>query len=123
MIKSVCTIKGCPNHGRYCRIHPAGEWKEPKKPAQFSKKREEVNKKVYSPLVAEVLKANPNCTVKSPVCTGKAQGLHHLKGRTGELLTDRENVVPCCNPCNQFIEKNDAWARANGWKKSKFSKT
>jgi hypothetical protein len=61
------------------------------------------------------------CKAKSPVCTGLATGFHHLKGRTGELLTDKRHLIPCCDLCNQFIEKNDAWARANGLKLSKFS--
>lgn len=109
MMQKNCTVKGCINEGKYCRIHPSGELKEQKPIKQRSKKLDRVMKKEYVP------------GVKSPVCTGRAQGFHHLAGRLGKLLTDKKKKIPCCNACNTFIEKNDAWARANGFKLSKFS--
>ena len=75
-------------------------------------------KEEYRPQVKEMVEANTACKVNSTVCTGKAQGYHHLAGREGKELTGK-NKIPCCNMCNQFIEANDAWARANGFKLSK----
>jgi hypothetical protein len=115
----LCTVKGCINQGRYCRLHPSGSLKEPKKIAPRSEKLAKVMKKEYVPQVKEMVEANTPCKVKSPVCTGKAQGFHHLKGREGKLLTDKRHKIPSCNPCNRFVEVNDAWARANGLKLSK----
>lgn len=122
-MKPVCNIKGCVNNGKtFCRLHGVGLTikKQPKPIQPRSKKLSEVMRKEYVPEVKEMVGKNTPCKVNSPVCTKKAQGFHHLAGRLGKLLTDKKKV-PCCNACNQFIEKNDAWARANGWKTSKFS--
>jgi hypothetical protein len=119
MEKTKCTVKGCPNEGRYCRLHLSGTLKENKPIAKRSVKLEARMKKQYRPQVKEMIKAGTKCRVKSPVCVKVASGFHHLQGRDGENLTG-EKKVPCCDPCNSFIEQNDAWARANGWKLSKF---
>jgi hypothetical protein len=102
-------------------LHPGGSLKEKKPIEKLSKDRKKVQKKQYVPLVKEILAKNPKCKVKSPVCSGIAQGLHHISGRIGDKLLEKKNVVPCCNKCNLFIEENPVWARANGWKISKFS--
>jgi hypothetical protein len=120
MNHDLCKIPGCINEGRYCRIHPAGSLKKPKPIAPRSKKMEEVMRKEYRPQVKEMIKEKTLCAVNSPVCTKIAQGFHHKKGREGQELTG-ENKVPCCNMCNTWIEKNDAHARAMGWKLSKHS--
>jgi hypothetical protein len=120
MEKHLCKVKGCLNEGRYCRLHPSGSLKEPKPIAPRSKKLSEVMKKEYVPQVKEMVEKNTPCKVKSPVCTGKATGFHHLVGRLGKELTGKRKV-PCCDPCNSFLESNDAYARANGWKLSKFN--
>lgn len=118
----ICTEKGCPFEGRYCRRHLGASLKEEKPIAPRSKKLEEVMKKQYRPQVKEMVDAGTMCVVKSPVCTGRAQGFHHLQGRIGKNLTDPKKKVPCCNACNRTIEQNDLWARNNGWKFSKFKK-
>ncbi len=60
------------------------------------------------------------CAVRSPVCQGKAQGIHHRKGKaTPELLMDKTWWMPCCNFCNSYIENADAWARERGFKLSR----
>lgn len=119
MTHHICKIKGCINEGRYCRIHPQGALKPVKPIAPRSKKLEEVMKQEYRPQVKEMVAAGTLCKIGSPVCTKVAQGFHHKKGREGQLLTDDKHKVPCCNMCNQFLEKNDAWARANGHKESR----
>lgn len=123
-MKEVCSIKGCLNFGKpYCRAHGVGisVKKQPKAIVKRSKKLERVMQKEYRPQVKEMVDAGATCKVKGPVCTGMAQGFHHLAGRLGKLLTDNKKKIPCCNACNVFIEQNDAWARANGFKLSKFS--
>jgi hypothetical protein len=119
MEKNLCKVKGYLNEGRYCRLHPSGSLKEPKKIVPRSEKLAKVMKKEYVPQVKEMVEKNTPCKVKSPVCTGKAQ-LSYPAGRIGkELLTTRK--IPCCNMCNTWIEANDAWARANGFKVSRHS--
>jgi hypothetical protein len=116
--KSICKVKSCINFDRYCRIHPEGSLKKKKSIAPRSKKLAETMKKKYVPQVKEMVKKNTDCSIKSPVCTGKAQGYHHPEGRGINLLKKKR---PCCNPCNEFLEQNDAWARAHGFKSSRHS--
>jgi hypothetical protein len=40
-----CTVSGCYNFGRYCRLHPGGKLDKPKPIAPRSKKLEKVMKK------------------------------------------------------------------------------
>lgn len=123
MASNVCKEKTCINYDKpYCRLHGVGiSTKKPAAPIKpRSKKLEKVMRKEYRPQVKEMVKANTPCIVNSPVCTGKMQGYHHLEGRDGERLTGKKKI-PCCNACNGFVEANDAWARANGFKLSKFA--
>jgi hypothetical protein len=120
MEKHKCMVKGCISFGKYCRLHPSGTLKEPRPIAPRSKKLAKVMKKEYVPQVKEMVEKNTPCKVKSPVCTGKATGFHHLVGRLGKELTGKRKV-PCCHRCNSWIEANDLLSRQMGWKDSKFS--
>lgn len=118
--RNICTVKGCLNEGRYCRLHLTGSYKEPKAIAKESDKRKPLNRE-YKAYVKELLKVRSMCEIKAPGCTGEAQGGHHKAGRIGELLIDPKFIIPACNHCNSYVEKNDAWARQNGFKLSKHS--
>ena len=66
--------------------------------------------------------AHPKCQVNSPECTGKTEGVHHMKGKTSyELLLDETLWMAACNRCNVYIEIHDSWAREKGYKLSKFN--
>lgn len=124
MSKGVCKVKGCVNHGKpFCRLHGIGLTikKQPNPIKPRSKKLDKIMRKEYVPEVKEMVAKNTPCKVNSPVCTKWANGFHHPEGRIGGRLLSKMKI-PCCNPCNTFIEDNDAWARANGFKLSKFSK-
>lgn len=60
------------------------------------------------------------CAVRSPVCTGVAQGLHHIlsRGAAGGLEAAERmgpKPIPSCNPCNEYVEgKGRAWAKKRG---------
>ena len=62
------------------------------------------------------------CSVKSPVCTGTAQGLHHIlaRGAAGGLAAAERlgpKPVPACSACNSYVEeKGRAWAVKNGFR-------
>src|SRR5687768_921531 len=121
MAITLCDIKGCVFYGRYCRLHAvSGKEKKVHVIKPRSEKLAKVMKKEYVPQVKEMVAKNTACAVKSPVCTGKAQGFHHLVGREGKNLTGKKKI-PCCNKCNGHIESNDAWARSQGLKLSKHS--
>ena len=61
------------------------------------------------------------CAVKSPVCTGTAQGLHHIlsRGAAGGLEAAERlgpKPIPACNACNEYVEgKGRAWAKKRGY--------
>jgi hypothetical protein len=86
----------------------------------FSKKRRCVNRE-YQKESKKFRQDNPECAIRSPVCIGETQGVHHKKGKASvELLMDKRFWLPSCNPCNTYVEEHDAWARENGFKESKF---
>lgn len=106
----------------YCFLHKIYSGSEPSKKkgiANMSKKRSDLQKE-YRKLVDRMLKENNKCEVKSPICTGKAQGLNHKQKRTEKNLCDESNVERCCNACNLFIEENPDWAQENGHQISRF---
>jgi hypothetical protein len=121
MKHSNCTVKGCLSYGRYCRLHPNGSLKETKPIKPLSAKRQKIQQTEYGPAAKEYLKKNPLCKIRSEVCTGKAEGVHHKAGRIGDKLTDQRYWMPACNKCNSYVEQNDLWARSNGFKLSKFT--
>lgn len=73
----------------------------------------------YSKISKAFLAEHEMCEIQSPECTGKATEIHHTKGRIGALLIDTKYFMASCSCCNQYVEKHDAWARENGFKKSK----
>lgn len=57
------------------------------------------------------------CAIRSPICTGKAQGIHHRKGKASpELLMDETWWMPACFMCNNYIEDKHKWAIEHGHK-------
>lgn len=73
------------------------------------------------PLVREMLAEDPNCELFNRIrrvdptyrdCQRRAIGLHELKKRSaGGSITDRDNLLRCCGPCNSAVEDNPdmAW--------------
>lgn len=59
------------------------------------------------------------CAVQSPVCWGRADGLHHVLARSaagGLEAAERDGItMPACNLCNEWIATHALWARANGF--------
>lgn len=94
--------------------------KKPRKIAPFSKKRQAANK-VYAEKSRPFWKGK-TCQIRSPVCTGAAQGIHHRKGKaTISDLLDERYWMAACNHCNAYVETNDAWARRLGFKVSRIN--
>ena len=117
-----CTLKGEANG--FCFLHNA-KMGNPKtiKPvcnlAKASVKRKAVNK-VYKKIKDNIISADKGCKIRSPACTGIAQGLNHKQKRSPKNLIVLNNLVACCNACNNYLENNDAWARKNGHTVSRF---
>lgn len=88
---------------------------------KVSKKRTEIQRKQLTPLKKQLIKKHGDkCMVKSPVCIGHPCYLQHNRGRIGDdNLTNPENIILSCNPCNTFIEDNPQWAKERGFKLTK----
>jgi hypothetical protein len=120
-----CTIKGCRDFGRYCRVHSKllTPEKESKPIAKVAEKREEVNKE-YTKEARAFVKANPECMLKMEGCTKKSQCVHHRKGKDSiERLMDTKWWWGSCLHCNVLAEAKDALARSKNIKLSKFNES
>ena len=126
--KVECAVCGKPQHHA---VHSPTEWDHDfvkpvaeKRGAQLrgrSQKREDyLADSDYAARSAEA--RTKQCVVRSPVCTGQAQGLHHILARSAAGgLEAAERIGPkpvaACNACNEHVEgKGREWARANGWR-------
>lgn len=64
------------------------------------------------------------CVVKSPVCTGQSQGLHHILARSAAGgLEAAERIggpgVWACDQCNSYVEERGrSWGVAHGFRKT-----
>ena len=98
------------------------EKKKPRKKIKpFSDKRTKLNRE-YAKKTAPLWKGL-DCEARTPDCIGVAQGMHHLEGKeTAEKLLNTKKMIRCCNPCNSWIEANDAKAREMGLKRSRLNK-
>jgi hypothetical protein len=96
--------------------------KEEKKPVKLPIKsvKRIAEDKLYKKIVREMLALEPGCRIKSPVCTGKAQGLDHLQKRSPKNLLNRSNLIPACNACQQYKEEHPQWSKRNGTSISRF---
>lgn len=92
----------CFHHRQYSAY--AGELKNK---APIDKKSDKLTKqeREYKKIVKEMLATDDRCELKTPVCTGKAEGLHHMK-RRGINLLNRKYLKRACNACNSWCEKN-----------------
>lgn len=93
-----------------CRRPETVKKKKPVK--KVSDKRAAVNQ-VYSKQSKEIREARHWCEIKSPVCTGKTEGIHHKKGR-GKYLLSTETFIASCNACNAWVEANPEEAKSLG---------
>ena len=110
--------KYCINHNR---IYGTKEEKKKVPVKKISDKRKRESRE-YRKIVKEKIGSLGVCKVVSPECTYIATGLHHLQKRSPANYKDPENLIPCCNPCNLYIEINPVWAKENGFTISRFKK-
>jgi hypothetical protein len=58
------------------------------------------------------LKAHPKC--QFPGCSTKAKDIHHLRGRSNNLLLDQRHWKAVCRPHHDWIGAHPKEARALG---------
>ena len=86
---------------------------ETKKPIAKMGAKMKDNMKAYRKIVKEMLEQDDRCQLNTPVCSLKAQGLHHQK-RRGSNLLNRKYLLRACNLCNTFLENNVKYSLENG---------
>lgn len=102
--------------------------KAPKPIARATKpipKRSEKMKGIISalrPLYDRFLKDKTECEIKSPVCTGQPECVHHIQGRGVKVILDDSKWKASCSACNNYVESKDQDAREKGNKVSKHTK-
>jgi hypothetical protein len=118
-----CPEPGCTVIG-YCRFHaklnPVVKEKKVYKIPARSKKRI-ADQKVYVGIVARVLGEDPTCKVKEAGCNGLASGMQHKIKRSPKTFLDEDNLIPCCDSCQLWIELNPLQAIAKGYSASKYN--
>jgi len=114
------TTKGgfCVSHAKYFGGTTIKE-ETPKPIAKKSSKRIEEDK-VYKKAISDLRKISDKCEIKSPVCTGKMQGGHHVQKTSPKNRNDKSNIKRSCNACNLSSEMHPGWAEEKGHSKSRF---
>lgn len=116
MASQLCTVKGCRNEGRYCRLHLTETFKPASKLHKESGSRKELNKQ-YRKLAKLFITTHPRCQVKG--CKNVSECVHHKAGRIGDLLLDRDYFLAVCMGHHRQIEENPQWAKENGYSVSR----
>lgn len=109
MASQLCTVKGCRNEGRYCRLHLVQTFK----PATTIKKESESRKDVNSEYRSKArlfIKNNPMCKV----CGKPSESVHHQRGRIGDFLLDQCYWMALCLRCHQYFETHPKEAVKKG---------
>lgn len=74
----------------------------------------------YEKVKAEYFKDHPVCEFEG--CESTAITLHHVAGRCGSLLTDKQHFKSLCWPHHRFVEENPLEAFKMGLVKSRLEK-
>jgi hypothetical protein len=112
MPAQLCTVKGCPNEGRYCRFHKVETFKG-FAPLKTEADVHKLLMKSYKKIAKIFMTKNRKCQVKG--CKKPAECIHHKAGRIGEKLLDQKNFLAVCMEHHRMIEDNPAWAKENGY--------
>lgn len=75
--------------------------------------------KEYAICKLDYLKQNPKCECCE---RAKATQIHHIIGREGKRLLDKEWFAAVCMSCHNRIEQNRAWAAEHGFLVSRSAK-
>jgi hypothetical protein len=92
------------------------------KPIPRESKKRAAENRVDQKQNKKILADNIYCQMKLEGCTGLAQGVQHIKGRTGQRLTDVANKIPACNNCNLRAETHPEEAKKKNVSQSRLKK-
>jgi len=69
--------------------------------------------RAYNLVRIEYLLENSTCER----CHVLACEIHHLEGKNGELLINKDNFMAVCRPCHLYIEANPTESLEKGWRR------
>jgi len=115
--KKVYRLKRTPlKKSKTYRIKKPKNYRMPK----VAEKRKIQNKEYSEKRIPFLAEGGGLCELQVPgVCTRVATDVHHPAGRTGNKLLDFKGCMRSCNPCNIWVEANDAEAWKMGLKKTR----
>jgi hypothetical protein len=91
--------------------------KKPLAPRSAKRAKQE---KEYSNKRKTFMLAHPLCQANiSGLCTSQSTDIHHIKGRSGELLLEVNEWMSVCRACHMWIETHPIEATELGFRKSK----
>lgn len=97
----------CINHARHYSESEVKAVNKPviKKPIAKKSEKMKSQEKEYRKIVREMLAEDDSCELRTPECTGQAQGLHHKKKRGSNYL-NKKYLARACNACNGWCESH-----------------
>lgn len=120
--RNICTVRGCVNEGRYCRLHLNYSIPQVAEVNKKSDKQKKVEAK-YKKVRKKFLEEHPVCLAALQGCTKQATEVHHMAGKANEeLYLDTQLFLPVCHNCHVIVEKHPAFAKQNGLSVSRHSK-
>jgi hypothetical protein len=89
-----------------------------KKPLRRASKKRAGELKVYRSLKNYILSRHPYCEMPSrtgaPSCLNKATQIHHVRGRSDNLLCDITWWMAVCEDCHAYIHEHAKESRKRG---------
>lgn len=91
-----------------------------KKPLAPRSKKRAAQESEYSAKRKIFMSEHPLCQANiSGLCTTQSTDIHHVKGRSGELLLEVSEWMSVCRACHMWIETHPIEAAELGYRKSK----
>lgn len=59
------------------------------------------------------------CELRTPVCTGQGEQVHHLAGKGGHDPHRLDNLALACGECHRYAHSHPAESYANGWMRTR----
>lgn len=110
-----CSHLLCPDTGpcRKPRKQPV------RKPIPRTSKKRQKQIRLYSKERKKFLTEGDKCEAGLPGCTILATDVHHMKGRVGSNLLNRETWLKVCRSCHIKIEQSPLMAKKLGLSESR----
>lgn len=104
----------CASHNHAIRKAAKLKVKVVREVKRITEKRAKQNRE-YLEIRVHFLEQYPMCQIGG--CNNKSTSVHHIQGRSNDLLTNPENFLAICNDCHEKVTVNSKWAIENNYSK------